>query len=352
MTQRSCPEDSKVQSYLSNLHEASKRAKNLVQQILSFSRQGNSEKHPIDISRVINEALRMIRVSVPATIEISQNISKNLGTVYANETQIHQIIMNLCANSCHAMEETGGCLEIELIPAIISREDFSNYPDLNPGHYLQLTVSDTGHGISPDQMQRIFDPYFTTKQAGKGSGLGLSTVHGIVKDHGGMIQVYSELDKGTTFQIFLPLATVEEQLSVKSEENFPRGNETILYVDDEKLLIDIGKELLEGLGYSVETRVSSIDAFEAFRAQPDKYDLVVTDMTMPKLTGEMLAIKIHELDPATPVILCTGYSARLNADKLKSIGVKHVLMKPVTLTKLATVVRTALDDAKMNKKAG
>lgn len=350
LTQRSCPEDPKVQSYLSNLHEASTRAKNLVQQILSFSRQGNSEMHPIDISRVINEALRMIRVSIPTTIEISQNILPNPGTVYANETQIHQVIMNLCANSCHAMEEAGGSLEIELIPAIISSEDFSNYPDLNPGHYLKLMVSDTGHGISPGQMQKIFDPYFTTKQAGKGSGLGLSTVHGIVKDHGGIIQVYSEIDKGTTFQIFLPLAKVEEQRSVQFKGNFPRGNETILYVDDEKLLIDIGKELLEGLGYSVETRASSIDAYEAFLAHPGKYDLVVTDMTMPKLTGEKLAIKIHEFDSAVPVILCTGYSTRLNTDRMKSMGVKQVLMKPVTLAELAMAVRTALDDAKMSKK--
>lgn len=350
LTQLSCPDDSKVQSYLSNLHEASKRAKNLVQQILSFSRQGNSEKHPIDISGIINEALRMIRVSVPTTIEISQNIPANQGAVYANETQIHQIIMNLCANSCHAMEETGGCLEIDLIPAIISNQDFSNYPGLNPGRYLKLMVSDTGHGISPDLMQKIFDPYFTTKQAGKGSGLGLSTVHGIVKDHGGMIKVYSELGKGTTFHIFLPLAEVEEQRSVKSEGDFPRGNETILYVDDEKLLIDIGKELLEGLGYTVEAKASSIDAYEAFRAHPGKYDLVVTDMTMPKLTGEMLAIKIHKVDPAVPVILCTGYSTRLNAEKLKSIDVKQILMKPITLAVLATAVRTALDDKKMNKK--
>ncbi|MGB3221383.1 MAG: cache domain-containing protein [Desulforhopalus sp.] len=350
LSQRSCHDDSKIQSYLSNLHEASQRAKNLVQQILSFSRQGNSEMHPIDISRVIKEALRMIRVSVPTTIEISQNIPANPGTVFANETQVHQIVMNLCANSCHAMEETGGCLEIELIPTIISREDFSNYPDLNPGHYLKLIVSDTGHGISLDLMQRIFDPYFTTKQAGKGSGLGLSTVHGIVKDHGGMIQVYSELGKGTTFQIFLPLAEIKEQRSVKSEGDFPRGNETILYVDDEKLLIDIGKELLEGLGYTVETRASSIDAYEAFRANPGKYDLVVTDMTMPKLTGENLAIKIHELAPAVPVILCTGFSTRLNTERLKNIGIKQVLMKPVTLAELATAVRTALDDARMSKK--
>jgi PAS domain S-box-containing protein len=348
LSQRACPDNAKVQSYLSHLHEASERAKNLVQQILSFSRQGNSEMHPIDISRVINEALRMIRVSVPTTIEISQNIRPNLGTVYANETQIHQIVMNLCANSCHAMEETGGCLEIDLIPAIIGNKDISNYPDLNPGHYLKFVVADTGHGISPDQIQRVFDPYFTTKQAGKGSGLGLSTVHGIVKDHGGSIKVYSELNKGTTFQIFLPLAEVEEHYSLKPKGNLPRGNESILYVDDEKLLVDIGKRLLESLGYSVETRVSSIDAYEAFRAHPDKYDLIVTDMTMPKLTGENLAIKIKKILPGIPIILCTGYSTRLNTDRLKNIGVKQVLMKPVTLAELATAVRTALDEAKVN----
>jgi PAS domain S-box-containing protein len=347
LTQRECLDNSKIQSYLSQLHAAGIRAKNLVQQILSFSRQTNSLKSPIDISRVMNEAINMIRVSVPSTIEISQNIKANSGTVYANETQIHQIVMNLCANACHAMGKGGGQLELDLRPMIIGTRDYSSYPDLNPGRYLKLAVSDTGHGISSDKILKIFDPYFTTKPEGEGSGLGLSTVHGIVKEHGGSIKVYSELDKGTTFHIFLPLTEVEAHDSINSEGSLPRGDETILYVDDEKLLIDIGKELLEGLGYWVETKVSSIDAYEAFQADPEKYDLVITDMAMPELTGENLAINIQKILPGIPVILCTGNSIRLHSDKLKSIGIKKVLMKPFTLVELATAVRTVLDEAKV-----
>jgi PAS domain S-box-containing protein len=347
LTQRECLDNSKIQSYLSQLHAASIRAKNLVQQILSFSRQTNSVKSPIDISRVMNEAINMIRVSVPSTIEISQNIKEDSGTVHANETQIHQIVMNLCANACHAMGKGGGQLEIDLRPMIISTRDFASYPDLNAGRYLKLAVSDTGHGIGPDKILKIFDPYFTTKPAGEGSGLGLSTVHGIVKEHGGSIKVYSELDKGTTFHIFLPLTEAEAHDSIRPEDSLPRGDENILYVDDEKLLIDIGKELLEGLGYSVETRVNSIDAFEAFQADPDKFDLVITDMAMPELGGENLAINIQKILPGIPVILCTGNSIRLHSDRLKSIGIKKVLMKPFTLVELATAVRTVLDEAKV-----
>ncbi len=347
LTQRESPDDSKVQSYLLQIHKAGVRAKNLVQQILSFSRQTNSVKHPIDISKVMNEALNMIKVSIPSSVEIVHDIKANLGTVLANETQIHQIITNLCANACHAMKETGGCLRIDLISLSISTRDFSSYPDLNPGHYLKLAVSDTGHGMSPGKLLKIFDPYFTTKPAGEGTGLGLSTVHGIVKEHGGSIKVYSEVDKGTTFQVFLPLAEVEASRSNKPENTLPRGTETILYVDDEKLLIDIGKELLEGLGYTVETQENALDAYEAFRADPERYELVITDMVMPELTGENLALKIQEILPGLPIILCTGNSVNISAARLQEIGIRKVLMKPVTLVDLATSVRTLLDEAKV-----
>jgi PAS domain S-box-containing protein len=344
LTQLACRDNAKIQSYLFQLHAAGIRAKNLVQQILSFSRQSNSEKHPIDISRVINEALNMIRVSVPSTIEILQKNNSKGATVDANETQMHQIVMNLCANACHAMEKEGGLLEIDLIPVTISPRDFANYPDLSPGPYLKLAVSDTGYGISPEKMSKIFDPYFTTKTAGEGSGLGLSTVHGIVKDHGGSIKVYSELNKGSTFQIFLPLADADASLLSQTEEKLPQGTETILFVDDEKLLTEIGKEILSGLGYTVETWTNSLDAYAAFQAHPEKYDLIITDMTMPKLTGEKLAFAVQKIRRGLPVILCTGYSSSLDTARLMNTGIRKVLMKPITLAELATTVRTVLDD--------
>lgn len=349
LTKMECQDNNKIQSYLTQLHAASTRAKNLVQQILSFSRQGNTEKSPVDISKVINEAIELIRVSTPSTIEIVNNVNTYLGTVFANETQIHQVVMNLCTNACHAMEEKGGRLEIDLLPVMISSHDVPNYPELHPGRYLNLVVTDTGYGISPDKIAKIFDPYFTTKQIGEGTGLGLSTVHGIVMDHDGTIKVYSEVNKGSAFQVLLPLVESEADQSAQVEESFPQGTETILFVDDEKLLIDIGKELLKGLGYSVETRASSLDAYEAFRATPEKYDLIVSDVTMPKLTGEQLARKIQEIEPGLPIILCTGFSSRLNLEELKKIGVKKILMKPITLMELAVAVRTVLDEPRSSK---
>lgn len=334
-----------IQSYLGQLQSASLRAKNLVQQILSFSKQGNLEKRPVDISQVISEALGLIKGSIPSTIEMFQHINGDLGTVIANETQIHQVVMNLCTNACHAMEKAGGRLEIDLVPVTITDKDITNYPDLTAGQYLKLVVIDTGHGIPADDIANIFEPYFTTKPMGEGTGLGLSTVHGIVKDHGGSIKVYSEVTAGTTFQIFLPLAESETIPSILSENTLRRGSETILYVDDEKYLIDLGKELLEGLGYSVETRASSIDACEAFQVHPKKYDLIISDMTMPQLSGMDLAVRILEIRPDMPIILCTGFSTRLNTERLKDIGIKRVLMKPVTLMGLSGAVREVLDEA-------
>lgn len=335
-----------VQEYLVQLHAAGARAKNLVQQVLVFSKQGNIEKRPVDIGRVISEALGLLKGTIPAKIQLLQNIEGNSGIVFANETQIHQVVMNLCTNASHAMEKDGGRLEIDLVPLLITDKDTTNYPDLHVGHYLKLMVLDTGHGINPELLPRIFEPYFTTKPPGEGTGLGLSTVHGIIKDHGGSIRVYSEIGRGTTFQIFLPLVDSEPGPSLPSEGSLARGSETILYVDDEKYLIDLAKELLEGLGYTVETRASAIDAYEAFRVHPGKYSLVICDMAMPKMTGVDLAEKIVSLQPHMPIILCTGFSTRQNEDRLQALGIRKVLMKPVTLMELATTVRAVLDKAK------
>lgn len=344
LTKLSCSDNEKVQHYLDQLHSASLRAKNLVQQILNFSRQSDSEMHPIDISRVVNEALNLIRATVPTTIEISKNVPSDLGVVVANETQLHQIMMNLCTNAFHAIGNESGSIDVDLTTTTISANDGINYPDLDPGDYLKLIITDSGSGIPAGIMPKIFDPYFTTKVPGEGTGLGLSTVHGIVKNHRGSIRVYSEQSRGTSFQIFLPLVESKPEETDYSAEQLPHGTETILFVDDEKLLLEIGKELLESLGYRVETRASSIDALEAFRVQPAKYDLVVSDMTMPKMSGEQLAVEIKAIKPNSPIILCTGFSTRLNSEKLMKIGIAKVLMKPVTMNELAVNVRLALDN--------
>lgn len=342
LTKLNCLDNPKVQHYLDQLDSASLRAKNLVKQILNFSRQSGSEKHPVDLSKIINETLELVRATVPTSIEISRKVPSNMGIVVANETQIHQIVMNLCTNAYHAINQESGSIDVDLITVTIGPQDRIVYPDLDLGEYLNLIITDTGEGIPPELLSRIFDPYFTTKNSGEGTGLGLSTVHGIVKDHGGSVRVYSEQNRGTSFQVLLPKVILNPQINDHSLDQLPRGTETILFVDDEKLLLEIGKELLENLGYRVETRASSIDALAAFKVHPAKYDLIVSDMTMPKMSGENLAIEIKKIRPSIPIILCTGFSTRLNSEQLQLMGVVKILMKPVTMRDLAVNVRSAL----------
>lgn len=343
LAQFNCPANSNLENYVSEIHQAGCRAKELVQQILTFSRQGRSEKGPLDIGRVVAEALKLIKASVPADIEIRENISPNLAAVFADEIQIHQIVMNLCTNAHHAMKTTGGTLEVSLTAVSVLEQDAPSHPGMNPGNYIKLSIADTGCGIPPNIINRVFDPYFTTKPTGEGTGLGLSTVHGIVKDHGGSIKVYSEVGGGTIFHVFLPAADAAAQTAGEQAEQLPTGNESILFVDDEKTLIDLGRDLLERLGYRVETLASSIDAVEAFRADPQKYDLIISDMTMPKMTGDEMARQIKAIRPDIPIILCSGFSERLHARTTEALGVSAVLMKPVTYTDLAHTVRRVLE---------
>ena len=335
--------DSKLNSYISRISQAGLRAKDLVHQILTFSRQGRSEKGPIDISRVVQEALILIKAALPANIEILDCISPNLSPGFADETQIHQIVMNLCTNAYQAMKTSGGLLTVNLTAATIDDQDEQNYPHMNPGNYLKLSITDTGCGIPPDMINRIFDPYFTTKPTGEGTGLGLATVHGIVKDHGGNIQVYSELGCGTTFHVLLPAVVVAAETAAEQAEPLPTGSGCILFVDDEEALIDLGRDLLARLGYWVETWVSSVDAIEAFRAAPLKYDLIITDLTMPKMTGDEMARQIKAIRSDIPIILCSGFSDRLHTQAIKNIGISAVLMKPVIFADLARTVRQVLE---------
>lgn len=343
LAQLKSPADSDLIQYVSQILQAGHRAKDLVNQILTFSRQGHSEKSPRDIGRVVGEALKFIKATVPANIEIIENIPPNLPPVIADEIQIHQIVMNLCTNAHHAMRSTGGRLDVSLTAVDIQPQDAPSYPGMIPGNCLKLSVTDTGCGIPPAIIDRIFDPYYTTKPTGEGTGLGLSTVHGIVRDHGGCIKVYSELGYGTTFHVYLPAAEATVETAADLAVQLPEGREHILFVDDEKSLIDLGRDLLELLGYRVETRASSIDALNAFLVDPQKYDLVISDMNMPKMAGDELAREIKAIRPDIPIILCSGFSDRMRSRATEAIGISATLMKPVTYVDLARTVRQVLD---------
>ena len=336
------PEVSELQYDLDQVLNAANRAKDLVQQILAFSRQVEQEKKPILIVPVIKEALKLLRASLPTTIEMRRNIQKIDSKILGDPSQIHQIIMNLCTNAGHAMQKSGGVLEVRVEEIQVEPRRAEKLQDLSPGSYVRLTVSDTGQGISPDNMDRIFNPYFTTKEKGEGTGLGLAVVHGIVKSHGGEITVDSQVAKGTKFQIYLPM--IDKRISNKADrkEPLPTGHENILFVDDEKALVQIGEQVLQGLGYEVETRTSSLEALELFRANPHRFDLVVTDMTMPNMTGIQLAQEFVRIRPEIPIILCTGFSEQVSADLINEAGVKDLLMKPFSTREIALSAKKVL----------
>ncbi|OEU74360.1 MAG: hypothetical protein BA864_04950 [Desulfuromonadales bacterium C00003093] len=343
------PEGSKARGNLQEVLKAADRAKNMVQQILTFSRKTEKEKKPISVQSVLKETVNLIRTSLPSTIEIRQDIDADCGPVMADPTQIHEIIMNLGTNAYHAMREKGGILWITLRQEEIGSDDLKYDLDLHSGSYLKLIVEDTGHGIDSNIMEKIFDPYFTTKGVGEGTGMGLSVVHGIVREHGGDIRVYSEPGKGAAFHVYLPLiesGTVEREII--SAEPVPTGTERILFVDDEEQIVQMAQQILESLGYHVTPRTSSVEALEAFRAKPYEFDLVITDMTMPNMTGAELAHKLLEIRPDIPILLCTGFSELIDENKAKAIGIREYVMKPIVKDKIAGTIRKALDRLKLD----
>jgi nitrogen-specific signal transduction histidine kinase/ActR/RegA family two-component response regulator len=345
------PEGSEAKYNLQQSIKSTYRAKDLVQQILAFSRQSKQERKPLDIRPIIKEALKMLRASLPSTIEIRQNIEADWGAIEADPTQIHQVLMNLCTNAAHAMSENGGVLEVSLTKFDMDAGTSGVNSEIEPGPYLKLRVSDTGSGMPPEILSRIFDPYFTTKETGKGTGLGLAVVHGIVKSHRGAITVSSEPGKGTTFDIYFPRGDIIQAPSeLERIEPLPLGGrERILFVDDEKAIVEIGQKLLERLGYEVVSRTSSVEALELFRAKPESFDLVVTDMTMPNMTGDKLARELMGIRPDIPVILCTGFSERITEEKAKLLGIREFVMKPLVMKDLAKSMRRALDGQKKKK---
>jgi len=337
-------QDKSIKHRLLQVLKACDRAKDLVNQILAFSHQQDQERMPVDIGIITKEALRLLRSSIPSTVSIVTDIPSTPNTVIADPTQIHQILMNLCSNASHAMRDRGGVLKIGL-----ERVDYDSVMtlsakvNLKPGAYARLTVSDTGPGIDPAIIDRIFDPFFTTKKIGEGTGLGLSVVYGIVESHGGTITVYSELGIGTVFKVYLPL--IDEIVPGKSvvEEQIPTGNERILFVDDEEVLVTIGQDMLQTLGYDVVAKTSSHEALDAFISDPSRYDLVITDMTMPNMNGVELSREIRRVRPDIPIIICTGFSELIDEEEAGRLGIQILLTKPLFLKDLARVLREILD---------
>ena len=336
-----------VHRHLERIRNAGLRARDLVQQILAFSRKGDHEPRPIQAAPLVKEALKMLRSSLPTTIEITQRIDADIEPVLADPTHIHQIVMNLCTNATQAMTMDGGRLHVAISQVFLSSRDIRLHPGLSPGNHLKLSVRDSGRGISPEILQKIYDPYFTTKAKGKGTGLGLSVVHGIVQRYGGAIDVYSEVERGTTFNVFIPTVKVRPGLDEKkSAPRLPGGSEHILLVDDEPALIDVGRQMLEKLGYRVSTASDGAAALELFRQAPHRIDLVVTDMTMPKLTGDKLAVELLKTRPDLPIILASGYSVHVSAEKALDMGIKAFIHKPIVEADLAGILRKVLDAAK------
>ncbi|MHB8771588.1 MAG: PAS domain-containing hybrid sensor histidine kinase/response regulator [Syntrophales bacterium] len=331
---------------LDQVQKAGERATHLVQQILTFSRQTEEKAQPMRISPVITEVLQLLRTSLPATIRIRPEIQSDPDTILADPTQIYRILMNLCTNAAHSLREGTGELTVRLTPLRIEPFDSLVVNEgLTPGMYLNLAVGDTGCGIDPAILDRIFDPFFTTKQPGEGIGMGLAVVHGIVRSYRGAITVKSAPGVGTEFNVYLPLLTdgLEGDAAAEAGYAVVGGKECILFVDDEEVLVEVGIELLAGLGYEVVGRTSSLEALELFRACPDRFDLVIADITMPNMTGIELCREITQIQPQMPVILCSGFSEAITAEQARTIGVREFIMKPIVLQQLAPAIRRALD---------
>jgi PAS domain S-box-containing protein len=336
------PEWNPARFNLEEIKTASLRAKDVVRQILSFARKTDQERKPVKINPIVTGSLKLLRSSIPSSIEIRSNIPKESQTILADPTQINQMLINLCTNAAHAMEKDGGILEISLDRVTMDELMAQSYA-LSPGRYVKIAVCDTGHGIKPEIKDRIFDPYFTTKEVGKGSGMGLAVVHGIVMNHDGAIFVDSELEKGTTFNIFFPVTEREPISEIPIDEDLPTGKERILFVDDEKSIMTIGHQRLERLGYKVESTTSPSEALDLFRLKPDQFDLVITDMTMPQMTGDKLVKEILSIRPDIPIIICTGFCEKINGEKATEIGANGYLEKSLDKRDLAITVRQVLD---------
>ncbi|MEW5913421.1 MAG: PAS domain S-box protein [Thermodesulfobacteriota bacterium] len=348
LTLTGLPLTGEARDNLEQVLKAGQRARDLVHQILSFSRRSDQGQSPVEIMLLTKEALKLLRASLPTTIEIQSDLRSQGEKVLADPVQIQQVIMNLCTNAAQAMPG-GGLLTVELVPLELDQEAVARFAGLRPGRYLRLTVSDTGVGMDARTLERIFEPFFTTKGPGEGTGLGLSVVHGVVQSHRGAITVYSEPGRGTTFHVYLPVMEGEpEQDGAQGDGALPRGQERVLLVDDEPALAEVGRLALETLGYRVTALSSSPEALERFQAQPEAFDLVITDYTMPQMTGAALAQELIKIRPDIPIIMCSGFSGQFSPQQAREMGIRRLLLKPLVSRELAVAVRRVLDEAQQD----
>ncbi|MCB2168761.1 MAG: response regulator [Deltaproteobacteria bacterium] len=342
MAMEDAPPDTALTYNMEQVLQAGLRAKHLVQQILAFSRQSEHEMKPVQLDRIIKEACALLRASLPTTIDIRMDIQTD-AFIMGDPTQMHQVLMNLGTNAGHAMRDRGGRLVVILREATIEELREKGLPRMDAEAYLQLVVQDTGQGIPPTIVDRIFDPFFTTKEHTEGTGMGLSVAHGIIKSHGGLIDVESQVGRGTTFHIYLPKIMPRAKAHHHSALPLPSGSERVLLVDDETMLVDMGRQVLTRLGYQVTACTSSVEALQHFQNDPAAFDLVITDMTMPHLTGKELATALLKIKPALPIILCTGFSETITEETAKRIGIKAFILKPIVMSDLAETMRKVLD---------
>ncbi len=328
---------------LQEIKSASLRGAGIVKQLLNFSRKSNLEIKPINAVKLIKDSIAFLRSSIPSSIEIYQKFEGRDISILADPIQMDQIIMNICTNAYQAMEEYGGTITIKTKPIELHQEQVRYNPDLKRGSYYEIIISDTGAGIKPKNIDKIFDPYFTTKEIGKGSGMGLAVVHGIIKNHKGTITVDSEPKKGAIFTILIPQAIEKPKTEIVIPAQHRHGNERILFVDDEKALAEMSQKLLTKLGYNVEIFLNPEKALEAFISNPEIFDLVITDMTMPKLNGGQLATSLKKIRPNIPIIICTGHSSQIDESRANLLGIDAYIMKPVTLEEVGKTIREVLE---------
>lgn len=342
LARNASPAESPAVKWLDKELAAIHRASELVKQILDFSRKAEPKRIPLQLADVIKETIKFLGSTLPSTITIKLQVD-TAQTILADQTQVNQILINLCTNAFHAMETTGGILDISLKDCELSLHDLRHQPKIQPGRFVELSIRDTGAGIPLRAQERIFEPYFTTKETGRGTGMGLAIVHGIVKNYGGFITFESRPGAGTVFHLFFPAIEQVAADEVETEVSIPSGNERILLIDDEEFLAEIGKAMLEELGYTVTVKTSSLEALVAFQDQPDGFDVVITDQTMPDMTGTELAHEIFQVRQDLPIILCTGYSTIITEESAKNCGIREVATKPLSIKGIAVLLRTVLD---------
>ena len=345
MIQQKNQAESTSEENVEHIKNAAGRAKNLVAQILAFSRQEQHDLVPVDIAVAVDDSLNLLRSTLPATVEIMTTVDVDTGTlvINADTTQLQQVFINLCTNAVHAMNGKG-LLKIDLKEVEFASREIFAIAGQHAGRYAELSISDTGCGMDETTINKMFDPFFTTKGVGEGTGMGLSVVHGIIEQHGGFITVDSTPGHGATFNLYLPvISEIAVELKTKAAGVLPTGTESVLFVDDEESIAYTFNELLEHLGYKVTSVTSSLEALDIFKANPHEFDLVFTDQTMPGTSGAELATELLKIRPDIPIILCSGYSSQVSEEDAKGIGIREFCMKPMDMKQLATVSRKVLD---------